>query len=236
MTPNTLFKLIETRIKEKHSTLEALDITYPGVDFFETLFEDDEDVLVEHGATKVCLIPREGNFVFKINICSQYDYCSAEVDLYGSAVGHKLKDLFAKEEVYDKVLHYDLFGYDTPIYIQEKVTFSEEFRQCCGNSQSYKADITNIDKFYSSHGKEKPSRLGCGWLARCLKMYGEEIFNKLCDFIKEYNITDLHNGNVGYIKRNGKFMPILFDYSGYYEEYDSCYDSWNEEDDEEYDY
>ena len=64
-------------------------------------------------------------------------------------------------------------------------------------------------------------------------MYGEEIFNRLCNFIEEYNITDLHNGNVGYIKRNGKFMPILFDYSGYYEEYDSRCDSW---DDEEYDY
>ena len=38
-----LIEVIETRIKEKHSTLEALDITYPGVDFFETLFEDDED-------------------------------------------------------------------------------------------------------------------------------------------------------------------------------------------------
>lgn len=50
------------------------------------------------------------------------------------------------------------------------------------------------------------------WGKLVISLYGKQITKKLCKFIKEYKINDLHGANIGY--KNGK--PIILDFSGYY--------------------
>lgn len=55
------------------------------------------------------------------------------------------------------------------------------------------------------------------WCAECIDAYGEEAWMKLLNFIDKYDIHDLHSGNYGWDAITGK--PIIFDYSGYNEDY-----------------
>ena len=49
------------------------------------------------------------------------------------------------------------------------------------------------------------------WITDFLAMYGEEEFKALSDFLREMQIDDLRDCNVGYLDG----APILFDYSGF---------------------
>ena len=57
------------------------------------------------------------------------------------------------------------------------------------------------------------------WVHEFLEVYGEDTFEEFTNFLTCFGINDLHSGNVGYW--NNK--PVIFDYSGYYEEsYAKC--------------
>jgi lantibiotic modifying enzyme len=49
------------------------------------------------------------------------------------------------------------------------------------------------------------------WLADAFEYYGLKTFNKLMNFIYEYNITDLHTDNIGYIGTR----PVILDFSDF---------------------
>lgn len=51
------------------------------------------------------------------------------------------------------------------------------------------------------------------WRNKCIEMYGIETAETLDQFFKEYQISDLHYGNVGYMEgKNGEDVPVIIDW------------------------
>ena len=49
------------------------------------------------------------------------------------------------------------------------------------------------------------------WVGRCVQYYGWKFMHRLMDWMQDYNITDLHGGNIGFVAHN---RPVIFDYAG----------------------
>lgn len=170
------------------------------------------------GATKGVLIFENYKFVIKIpfrydrnyddeQFCgansekNHWDYCNVEAELYESACDEHVEDCFAKTELLGYVNGY-------PIYKQEMALI-----------------YTSADDSTTTHTKEdeKTVEVICDdsnydcfntyWLSDVFAYYGEEKFYKLMNFIRNYDISDLHGNNIGYIG----MKPVLVDYSGFNE-------------------
>jgi hypothetical protein len=75
-------------------------------------------------------------------------------------------------------------------------------------------DIKKAKTAISKTSYDAVDELPYHWILNFIKLYGEKEFLRLCLFLEEEGINDLHEKNVGYI--DGR--PVLFDYSGYYED------------------
>ena len=49
------------------------------------------------------------------------------------------------------------------------------------------------------------------WVGHCVQYYGWKFMHRLMDWMQDYNITDLHGGNIGFVAHN---RPVIFDYAG----------------------
>lgn len=125
-----------------------------------------------------------------------WDYCAAEEAIFNYAVDKKVSDCFLETKQ---------IGYycEVPIYIQKKAT------QIGYDTTIIKPSEHSIEAFSSCGGECTSIAKPFG--ASMIEYYGEIIFKKLCDFIKEFSVNDLHAGNHGYC--DGR--PILIDYSGF---------------------
>lgn len=132
-----------------------------------------------------------------------WNYCEEEAILAEHAKERGLTKCFAITE---------LFGWakDHPIYIQERCFMFSEASS--SNEEKYK-NRTKSDYDSLKEVREKLDfwHMNNDWVLDFLIYWGEEVLKKLGDFIWEYNIDDLHNGNIGY--RNG--VPCLVDYSSF---------------------
>lgn len=50
------------------------------------------------------------------------------------------------------------------------------------------------------------------WLEAFLNLYGADELCRLANFVEEYYIKDLHNGNLGFIYKDGKRLPVILDW------------------------
>lgn len=50
------------------------------------------------------------------------------------------------------------------------------------------------------------------WMQAVINIYGFEYFAELAAFITDYDISDLHNRNIGYYKRDNKLLPVIIDW------------------------
>lgn len=132
------------------------------------------------------------------------NYCEREAYFYDEAVNAGVSEFFAKT----KFAGYAECG--RPLYKSERVFeyMSEKTLDIRHKEPSQKA-------------KNNASNSECGvlpfdWLARAYDYYGEEKVKKFIAFLDEFDITDLHNGNIGF-RENG--APVLLDYSDYREDY-----------------
>lgn len=169
----------------------------------------------EFGASKAVFISLAHDYVIKIPFCgdedydteefysftcargyTEWDYCDAESYIYNHLVPEHLKILFAETRFVTKINDY-------PIYIQPKcIPFDFD------KFQSYES----IQKTHEICSEQKLKCFNENWLADVYETYGAEILTDLLLFIEEYNIQDLHNGNIGYTEEG---YPIIFDYSGF---------------------
>ncbi len=132
----------------------------------------------------------------------EWDYCELEL-LYTKK---------AKEQGFDKyIANTILAGYvqDYPIYIQPKCTLYEE--ECIENHSSTWTEEKQSKASESIYANDIDHRLSPCWVADFIEMYGEQEFNNFCNFLKENDIGDLHEGNIGYLKGR----PVIYDYSGF---------------------
>lgn len=130
------------------------------------------------------------------NIERGWDYCELETMFYEIAETKGLAQYFAKEELCGWIKGH-------PIYLQTRVTPLESV--CSRTIGEREAATEKRCQELHIHC------LDTQWVSDFFDEYGEEEYLRLCAFLTEYDITDLHIGNLGYL--NNK--PILLDYSSY---------------------
>ena len=163
------------------------------------------------GASKLVIcIDEEDDFVLKIPFTTlldtEYedytdipDYCEKEVSVYKEACACNVDEFLCKEEYLTSVGA-------VKIYIQEKVNndyYSEYTFQ--ENSEYVKSNNITGDIFNWS------------FVADCIRAYGAASTAAFVDFISSANVNDLHATNLGFAEVDGKMMPKIFDYSGWYD-------------------
>lgn len=140
-----------------------------------------------------------------------WDYCAVEENICNKAKKKEIEECLAKTALLGYVDNY-------PIYIQEKCFILDD--------AGYKDDEGL--SIASTHKRRKPevyeslkeirARLNfwstnSDWLLDFYFYWGEDTLKQLAEFIKEEEIQDLHDANIGY--RKG--VPVLVDYSSYWE-------------------
>lgn len=194
------------------AVLDTMDST-SGRDL-STVFEEFKsrgiDVNYDEGATKGCFIFK--NFVLKFNLedgeSRRIDDCvGRELEIYNKA----------KEKGLEKIL-VPTYPFYTNCY---GITFIKQQKISCSvDSQSGKKRQENINKcknvpnktiYKVRHGFYKQTCSNRQWLARAIQIYGKSFMKDFEQFTHEYQINDLHLGNLGYI---GK-LPVILDFSGF---------------------
>ena len=173
-----------------------------------------EKCQVADGASKMCIIPREADFVIKWSTgydCeSGFDEAYDEVVIYQRAIKAGLEMFFPRTEVF---CTYNGINF----IIQEKVDFStctspasKENRYTHKTRTVSPTIIEKMDNcfYHMRRGRE----LNPLWASMAIILYGKRRCKALCRFIIENNINDLHGSNIGYLKDK----PIILDFSGYH--------------------
>lgn len=181
------------------------------VSFFKE--EYHKPFMYETGATKGVLIFPNLDFVIKIpftytgdrdEFCGADDsgegwnYCEVEEIKYQRAENFGINGCFAKTILVGRVNGY-------PIYAQEKAKiFTQEGSPSPKKSEE---EYEKIEDICEGIG-ECFNRI---WLNDAFDYFGEKIFYSFLDFLESFNISDLHDGNIGYIG----MRPVLIDYSSF---------------------
>lgn len=173
-------------------------------------------VRVRDGATKICLVFKDNtDFIVKWSYnCDDEDSESVkECRIYACAVEAGLGFLFPKTEI----MGGGKWG-DVTVVIQDKVDYSAS--DCSYDKKQHYQNIARTvtnrifqkmeDGFHIGSCYDRD--LDRTWGKLVISLYGKRVTKKLCEFIKEYGINDLHGSNIGY--KNDR--PIILDFSGYY--------------------
>lgn len=113
--------------------------------------------------------------------------CDREVEYYDVAVQEGLENFFA--ECWKD--SFELDGEEIPFYIMQRAVVDEEEVYSLSDSDDYAGEDAVWEAFSN--------------------VYGDEIMRKLYTFCEDYDINDLHEGNVGFIWGS----LVCIDYSGY---------------------
>ena len=133
-----------------------------------------------------------------------WDYCEAEANCYYDAKEYyDLGDMFAKTEYLGKIE-------DIPVYISEKITTLVSDTRVINSSEHTEKIAESLRDKYEIDWE---FREGSG-LSAFIDCYGEKRTEELVSFLEEYDVSDLHDGNIGYdLYGNVK----IIDYSGWYD-------------------
>lgn len=53
------------------------------------------------------------------------------------------------------------------------------------------------------------------WLGEAIRIYGDAFVKRLYEFVVKFDISDLHNDNIGYVSTSEGEMPIILDWMSY---------------------
>ena len=172
--------------------------------------EERQQLLLEHsrcepdGGDDQFYYPLEGATYCALDALKDapdWNYCNLECAIYEEAVKQGLGAYFAEEGLLGNL------SCDYPIYYQQRCT------PLCSLELNYYGEEYEI--------KSKRARTTCEkynmdcfnpyWINDFIDAYGEDELRRLNEFIKEMDIGDLRECNIGYLDN----APILFDYSGF---------------------
>ena len=173
------------------------------------------DYKIHSGASKLCLCNEDGEYVCKWVTDDRYNEAVQEAKVYAKAVEAGLEKFFPYTEI----------AFETngiTFVFQEKVqysasslpcSFERKFsKQCQTSLDSEKRIWKKMEKEFKRAGDKDYSRdLNKLWACMALSIYGKKLCQKLCAFIIENAINDLHDSNIGYNHNK----PIILDFSGY---------------------
>lgn len=155
------------------------------------------------GATKLVLyfndivlkIPLTGEGLRRIN------YCGQEALNYKQAKLKKIDDFFCPCEFIGR--YYYKKGHSFPVYAMERVDVDvSRTETIVDNSYSILAASSDFD---ISEDETSVFAVFSQW-------YSEDRVAYLIDFLREYEVNDVHDANIGYTNDG---LPVIIDYSGY---------------------
>ena len=176
----------------------------------------ESHIAVSCGATKICFIPEESDWVIKLSFDmtdefdpeeEEVDFCRREAYNYQKAVDQGLEEYFAATYKVGRVE-------DIDVYVQQKVvTDSYKIEDMFSSyvENVYEDDLVDYtDDEYNWAVDDYVNDLEN--TERIEAVFGDsEATCKLAIFIEKYEINDLHCANYGFV--NG--VPVIMDYSGY---------------------
>lgn len=203
--------------------IKSLDIDYTDNDTYyigkkiqNSIFFNE--ISVYSGASKVCLLFDNADFVVKYVPGYRYqkeleeNEALREVKIYEKAKEANLDMFFPYTEDMGIIN-------GTHFVLQEKIDFSAakvpdlkkvKYRNI---TKTVRERIINkINKGFQVKNSHCRRYLNDLWASMILVLYGKTVCKKLCNFIQENRINDLHDNNIGY--KNDK--PIILDFSGYF--------------------
>lgn len=133
------------------------------------------------------------------------DYADLGYDLFCKAEEEDIDILFAKVEFFGKTVS------GNKIYLQEKViSYDDDWSGSSEkNSENSKNSYKKLVEENSFNGiKWFPK----AWATAVIEWYGEELLKAFLKFINKYNLTDWHDGNIGW-RKDGS--PCILDWAGY---------------------
>ena len=156
--------------------------------------------------SEVIKIPLNGTFEYYyeedeyvFNPFHVEDYCAVEEYIYCEAEGEGIEEFFAKTEYVGQA------DCGTLIYKSERV-----LPYYCENTLEMRKKEPSNEAKNSVSMMDTP--LPFCWLVKAYDYYGEEKVKHLINFIKEHDLHDFHNDNIGF-RKNG--APVILDYSDY---------------------
>lgn len=180
---------------------------------FESL-DVPENIKFATGATRLVVWDEDNpDYVAKIALTEDDEkYCIHEVELYNAAVEAELEEHFAWcAEIYNYGVHsvyaMEYLDCDSESIDSESYQWGYE-RYCWDNDLDSESDNSKqkFSDYYWSHGN---------WENLVLDWFEDKLIKpvaaKFDEFINDYDISDVHTGNVGY---RGKQL-VLCDYAGY---------------------
>ena len=162
---------------------------------------------IHTGATRICVYHKDWDFVLKFD--EEYKstaYCALEFYHYEMAKKYNVQRVLLPIE---KIA---VFDNGLKIYRQAKFTAGWHDLDRKDNQSLRQAfEQTRRSKTFRKISKGMHHDTHDYWIARTTQLYGKKFMRSLEDWIKEYEINDLHTGNIGML--NGR--PVLLDYAGY---------------------
>lgn len=199
------FDIVQNFIQEQHIKLDRLTwMDFSEDDTFMYLCNKNH-FSFHYGATRGCFVIDD--VVFKFDFCNVSEsYCKIEEDRYQLACIEGLEDIFVPTNLYDVIGN-------TLIYTQPRVDVIGGF--------DYSSKLQRDDPIYNrikniTSKIQFITKLPIEWIQDAYLLYGEETFQRFCNFIDTYYINDLSGHNVGYIQNR----PVIFDYAGFEEDTD----------------
>lgn len=175
---------------------------------------DSLNIRVERGASKVCILTPNEDWVIKVNIDrsakrfnSGINYCKTECDNYQYAIESGLDKYFA-------AMYFCGFVDGIAVYLQERARLDE----CSFESSMYRyiSSCYPKDEYPDEDEREKyieSAIFGCEVADYVTAFLGEDM-DCLIDFLESYGINDLHYGNWGFM-HDGRI--VMIDYSGFFD-------------------
>lgn len=178
--------------------------TFCERDFALIQIQEDLDLDMDNGATKMCIIPDDDK-VIKIPFVGsgwhnfQYNYCEKEASIYKKAKEKGVEEFFAATMEAELIECQD--GASIMAYFQERV-------------DTHRIRILSNDEWdqASNISDSSPTGMPSSWLLDAFEYYGQERLLEFFSFVRDAKINDIHIDNVGYIGNR----PVLLDYSGFY--------------------
>lgn len=177
-----------------------------------------DEYCISNGASKYCVIPNHSQYILKWDKESadakDADMGAEEVRIYKLACAEGIEMFFPETEI---VGHFKFS--EVAIVKQQKIDYSA-YDVPMNKRKRYQQKIKTVrtdvvDKIQKEFNKARGGRytreVDNLWACMCCLMYGRNNCIKLCRFVVDNNINDLHEGNVGYYKNK----PIILDFCGY---------------------
>ena len=176
-------------------------------EYVEKFIEEHPEYEMHRGATRICVFHPSWDFVIKFDENFETtQYCALELYHYEMAKQYNVQKVLLPTSKHAT--------YENGLKVYQQTKYSIGWREVKGkvrlplqNAMRQMGRTKNFSNICRGMRHETHEM----WIARTTQLYGKKFMRSLQAWIDEYNINDLHTGNIGLLNGN----PVLLDYAGY---------------------